>query len=373
MLVSQSPSNTPEKAGLSVLFGRKVWNFAAAFVALAFFINAAPDIAAPAAIGQPETLKIVDSFIIPRSNQLKSATQQQASAWTAFCAKPKRLGKDKLRAAFDRAADAWAGIEFVRFGPATIDLRADRFNYWLDRRNAADDALTTMLAAPNDPTAADIAAASAAAQGLPMLERLLYPDDALAKLVTEHRRCAIGAAVAQNLAAIADATLDDWTNASGARAAIAANQGWGVSFFDTTEATSILLTDILVGVEGLKDNKLGQVFHDVSNPDAPHWAEAVCSGRTLKDIAINLAAQRAALDFFMVKADAKQKADLAAAFDTAQAKLAALQAADNAGNDAKMVAVQDALGAFIALSSAARTILPAASGVALGFNGLDGD
>ncbi|HEX2593219.1 MAG TPA: imelysin family protein [Rhizomicrobium sp.] len=344
----------------------RIWNFAAAFLALALFVHAAP------VIGPQDTVKIADSFIIPRFKQLQSAAKQQASTWATFCAKPK-AGDNKLRAAFNRVADAWAGIEFVRFGPATVDLRADRFNYWLDRRNTADDALTAMLAAPNDPTAADIAAASAAAQGLPMLERLLYPDDAFAKLATEHRRCAVGAAVAQNLAGIADAILADWTGASGARAAIAANGGWGVSFFDGTEATSILLTDILVGVEGLKDNKLGQVFHDVSNPDAPRWSEAFRSGRTLRDIELNLIAQRTALDFFMAHADAKQKADLAAVFDVAEAKLKALQAADGASNDVKLAAVQDALGAFIALSSAARTILPAASGVALGFNGLDGD
>jgi hypothetical protein len=335
------------------------------------FCGSAADAAKPKPLGSAVTLKVVDTFVIPRFQTVASAAHAQQQAWTAYCAN----GSDpqSLRQAYDTLSDAWADIEFIRIGPAAAELRVERLNYWLDRENAVGKAIDTLIAGDKDPDAAQIAAGSAGGQGLPVLERLLYPDSALSQVTRASRRCAIGLAVAQNIANLAEAIVAGWTGSAGARTAIAKNKGWGVAFYDASEASSVLLTDLVSGLEGLKDNKVAMLFHDTANAAAPRLAEDARSGRTLRDIQRNFDAIREALAFFMAKANRKQKSDLAGAFADADAKLKAIAASAGKDQDAQTAALQAALTSFTTLNQTAQAILPAVTGVQLGFNNLDGD
>jgi predicted lipoprotein len=170
---------------------------------------------------------------------------------------------------------------------------------------------------------------------------------------------------------IADQILNDWTAADGARAALAANTRWKVSFADANEAASVMMTDLVAGLESLKDLKVAMEFHDVMNPAAPRLAEASRSGRTLRDIARNLAAIRQGLVIFMATATPAQKTQLKSAFDDADRVLKDIENAKDEA--ARIAAVKQSLVVYGALSQTAMTILPAATGLTLGFNNLDGD
>lgn len=337
---------------------------------LALLLAPGSAMAAPADMAR----QLADVFIVPRFHAVADAAHAQDSAWAAFCTTPQRGDVAKLKSAYESLADAWSDVEFMHIGPAAVALRVERFNWWLDRTDARGKAFTAMLAAkPEDLVPEKLAAGSVAGQGLPMIERLLFPASEAAELKKKAgaQRCVVGAAVAHGQAAIADQILNDWTSADGARAALAANTRWKVSFADTNEAASVMMTDLVAGLEALKDLKVAMEFHDVMNPAAPRLSEASRSGRTLRDIARNLAGIRQGLVIFMVQTTPAQKAQLDEAFDDADRVLKDIE---NAKDDAaRTAAVKQSLAVYSALSQAAMTILPAATGLTLGFNNLDGD
>ncbi|HWA90127.1 MAG TPA: imelysin family protein [Rhizomicrobium sp.] len=342
-------------------------------IAVLALLGALFPFAASAAIDPvPVAQSFAKDFAVPRFQAVASAAHAQADAWSSFCADRRHGNIETLKAAYNAVADAWARIEFVRIGPAAIALRVERFNWWLDRTDATGKALSAMLADPAPPAPEKLAAGSVAGQGLPVIERLLYDKASAADLKSKAgaKRCAIGAAVAQGQAVIADAIVTDWTSPDGALAALMANTRWQVAFADAKEAASVELTDLAAGLEGLKDLKVAMLFHDVKNAKAPRLAEAVRSGRTLTDIRLNLAALREGLAPFVAGASAADKATLDKAFDDAAA---ALDEFEHASDKDRMNTVVNTLAAFTVLSQAAIATLPTATGLNLGFNNLDGD
>jgi predicted lipoprotein len=338
-------------------------------VALLGLLWPAAACADPAALAQA----FAHEFAVPRFQAVAGAAHAQADAWSQFCADRKHGKTETLKAAYNALADTWAKVEFVRIGPAAVALRVERFNWWLDRTDATAKVLDAMLAAPAPPTVESLAAGSVAGQGLPVIERLLYDKDALAKLKAKAgaRRCAVGLAVAQGQVAIADAIVGDWTaDPGGAQAALMANTGWNVAFADATEAASVMITDLAAALEGLKDLKVAMLFHDVKNAKAPRLAEAVRSGRTLRDVRLNLAAIREGLAPFIAGAKAEDTVELDKAFDNAAEALDQFEGSAAAD---RIDTVVNALATFVVLSQTAIALLPQMTGLNLGFNNLDGD
>ncbi len=314
------------------------------------------------------------AFAIPRFQAVSAAAQAQEKAWTAFCANRRRGKIDTLKQAYDDLSDAWSDVEFVRIGPAAQALRVDRFNWWLDRTNATGKALTAMMAAkPEDLTVEKLAAGSVAGQGLPIIERSLYPASESAKLKAKdgEQRCLVGEAAAREQSAIADQIVTDWLSADGAQVALIANKPWKSSFADANEAASVMMTDLVAGLETLKDRKVAMAFHDIMNPAALRLAEDSLSGRTLRDASRNLVAIRQGLVFFLAQATPAQQAQIDTAFDNADRALKDLEAAKS--DSARVAAVKQALAVFGTLAQTAMTVVPQATGLTLGFNNLDGD
>lgn len=332
--------------------------------------HSASAIAAPADIAR----RFADEFAIPRFQTVATAAHAQEKVWTAFCANRKRGDIGTLKQAYDNLSDAWANVEFVRVGPAAIALRVERFNWWLDRTDATGKALTAMMTAKaDDLTVEKLAQGSVAGQGLPILERLLYPASEANKLKSKEgaQRCAVGEAVTREQSAIADQIIADWTAPDGARAALESNKAWKSAFVDSNEAASVMMTDLVAGLEILKDRKVAMEFHDILNAKAVRLAEDARSGRTLRDIARNLAATRQGLAIFMTQAKPAEQTQMNAVFDDAARSLKELEAAKD--ELARVSAVKEALSVFGALSTTAMTVIPQATGLTLGFNSLDGD
>ena len=326
-----------------------------ALLPIAFFaLSAAADPGVP-------LRTVIDDFIIPRFRTVAQTTAVQERAWQSFCADRAHGDVGQLRLAYGEVADAWANIEFVRIGPAGAEMRAERFNWWLDRADTVGHALNAMLVFRDAPAAAKISEESAA-QGLPILERLLYPDDALARLRGDSGawRCAIGEAVAGNVDNLAQSILADWVSPAGARAAIVANRRWKYAFIDDNEAGSVLLTDLVAGLENLHDNKLGLMLRDAMHADSPPLAEDARSGRSLRDAMLNLAGIERALAPFLTHGSAAQNKQLNTAFDEAMRSLGAIAAAKNGGE--RVVQLRAAMTALARLEQTARHIVIVTAG-----------
>ena len=346
-------------------------------IGLLAVLSALPANASPATVAQG----LAAGTVIPHFRAVAQAAHAQSAAWSGFCAHRTTGDVEGLRAAYGKVSDAWAAVEFLRMGPGAAELRIERFNYWLDRQNAAGKALNAMLAStdPQSLAPAVIAGGSAAGQGLPILERLIYGDaDAALRApgADGDRRCAIGSAVAANLADIADAIVTGWTAPDGAGPAIAANKGWKVSFTDADEAARVLLTDLFTGSEGLKDFKIAMMFHDEANPGAARLAEDARSGRSLRDIRIEFSAIREAMDAYLAPASAADRGKIDGAFAEVDARLGDIEAAEAATpahSPERAKATQAALASYETLQQTTLALLPTATGVTLGFNNLDGD
>ncbi|WP_238245213.1 imelysin family protein, partial [Methylobacterium iners] len=302
------------------------------------------------------------------------------AAWEAFRAGPDPAGVAGLRQAFQAAADAWSGIEAVCAGPIAVENRFERVAHWPERRNAVSRAVAGLLEETGDLTPERLRRASVAGQGLTALERLLYGEaeggaaraaDELAAPAGGRRR-ALGAAIAGNLREIGAETLSGWTGNEGEAAAYER-----ASPEAAREILTRLATDQLAQIEAVEDAKLATVLGKGPDGARPLLAEGWRAGRSLRAIALNLAAAeaftRAALSheperLRAVEAGAATARSVADGLAAGSAELGAL-AADPKGRG-RLVLLRDAVASARAVCGPAYA---EALGITIGFNSRDGD
>ncbi|MCK0195522.1 imelysin family protein [Ancylobacter sp. 6x-1] len=325
--------------------------------------------------------EVVESWLLPRYDALARAARAQKEAWEAFCTKPSAEGVASLREAFGTASDAWVAVEFVSYGQIVLQLRADRFNLFPERRNAVQRALAELLADTNDDRLSTerFPRLSAAVQGLPALERLLYDDAAEAALVSgpeAAHRCAVGRAIAANLDDIAAGIRAGWGDRnSGLLGQLMAGKEDAVFFPDPNALLSQMVTDLAGAYQRVVDQRLLVVMGKSQDEAKPLLSDRRRSGRSKATIVAETASAEALATALAAGLDAKSQA--------------VVDKAVKAGTDAVQhlpddigAAAQDSKGrkqitaAIAALKAAQATVAePLASGlgVPLGFNALDGD
>jgi hypothetical protein len=332
-------------------------------------------------------------YLLPRYESLVQATDKQEQSWTAFCRQPTADGFGTVRSAFQAAMDAWMPLQHVHTGPAALQTRIDRIYFWPERKNAVAKQLAALLQSGDAAALAPdrIATASVAVQGFPALQLLLYDGDDPAHLFLSGDsaaafRCAYGTAVAHNLKTIAAQIVEGWTAALGAMAATPARSGseYGLPA-SPKETAQQMFTDLLTLFQLVGDLKLALPLGlSLDNPK-PKLAENWRSGRSLRNVELNLESARAmygkdrtsgfrslmpaggdggGLDEEIVEAFAEASSSLAAIPMPLDAAVA-----DSSGRPeveallADVRHVRDLVGQK----------LPAAIGLSVGFNGLDGD
>jgi predicted lipoprotein len=215
---------------------------------------------------------------------------------------------------------------------------------------------------------------------LTALERLLFDvgaRDALLGGDQQKIRCALITAIGANLAVVAHEVVDGW-------AKVAADPQQAAAPFSANpdEATTHFYNNFLTELQIVGDQKVAAPLAPAIGEAKPKLAEQWRSGRSLRNIVLNLeAAKRAALGdgaFEALLDDAKfadLKTRLAKAFD-----LAIAAAKDVPEPLDKAVADPDARKKvellFVRINQLrdiAKQEMPAALGITLGFNELDGD
>jgi predicted lipoprotein len=319
--------------------------------------------------------------VTPAFKTLAGETRKLAQAADDFAAQPSQDGFAALRVAYDSVSDAWMQAQFFRLGPLGAQQRTDRFEYWPEKRPIIDKQLNALLATtkPDALSAEKFAQASVAVQGLPALERLLYGDTARQVLSAgpeQKARIAVIKAIAHNLDALAQEIAAAWERVvdDPKVAAMPFTQ-------DPNEAAAQLYAGLMTGLQVVSDQKIAGPRGQTIEKAKPKAAEQWRSGRSLKNVKLNLQGLRGAVlspsgfAVLLTPDQASLKAEIAAAFD------AALAAAD-AAPEPLDTAVADAegrkkVGALLIAVNHVRDIMkqkvPAALGISLGFNELDGD
>jgi len=319
---------------------------------------------------------IARDFVIPRYVALADATRAQSEAWQEFCISD-RKGETfaALKDAYQGAADAWSGVELVRYGPISENFRNERMAHWPERNNAVARGLGPLLArtGSDDLSPDRIAQMSVAVQGLTALERLLYEKDSQSLMLASGqaavRRCAVGQGIAANLARIAAEVLAGWRGDRGVPV-----QFDGMDAAALRAAVTRFSTDLLTMLQVMRDQKVEAVLGKSIETPRPLLAEGWRSGRSVRAILINLDAVQA-LTGLMVGPDVDGHDSMFAAIDATRDIANGLppdfgRLAGDAKERFRVVLLRDSLRGLHELGS---VVVPVSLGITVGFNSLDGD
>ncbi len=151
--------------------------------------------------------RAIDKYVIPAYEHVELTTADLVAEVEGYCVAPGAETKAALAESFAETIDAWAGVDFFRFGPMARDGRYERFAFFPDVHGTGARQLRRFLATEDETLlrAGALAEQSAAIQGLPALESLLYSgSNALSNTDTPAPyRCALATAVAANMDLIA--------------------------------------------------------------------------------------------------------------------------------------------------------------------------
>lgn len=309
-------------------------------------------------------LAIARDVLVPRYEALAQSFRKQDEAWQKGCS-----DASALKSAYGEAADAWAAIEHGRYGPIARDGRPERIAFWPDPRNATERGLAALIAAPDESALAPdrVAKSSVAVQGLPLLERLLYSVNEpgqTAEPNLDARRCAIGKAIAANLASIGSAVAIEWNDpAAGELVKLATPRPLSADAAQDKSAATQMLTDLATLFQIVGDRKLLPLYGGKGKAPNPKAVESWRSGRAERNIAINLDAALATANAL------KPLSGEAASALVKRLETAKRIVQSHEGNP-------PGFSGFASVKMAqyeAIQKLPAALGVPLGFNSMDGD
>ena len=321
------------------------------------------------------------NLVAPTFKTLAGETKKLAQLADDFAAAPTQDGYAALQVGFDSVSDAWMQVEFFRLGPLGAEQRSDRFEYWPEKRSIIDKQLQGLLASKDQGALAPekFAQASVAVQGLPALERLLHGEDARQVLSAgpeQKPRAALIRAITHNLDALAHELSAAWEKAIADPKAAAAPFS-----ADPNEAAAQFYAGLATGLQVVSDQKIAGPRGATIDKAKPKAAEQWRSGRSLKNIALNLAAIQNAMTgphgfvrLLGTDQDALRK-ELTDAFNAANAAAAAApQPLDAAVADAEG---RKKIGTLLIAVNHLRDLMtqkaPPALGISLGFNELDGD
>ncbi len=283
---------TSKRRSSPVRFGRLLLAFC---LVLATLLPAGPAAAALSADDyQRVNEALVADHVVPRYRTLAAAAERLDAAAAAYCAAPGEDRLGALRAAFGETLDGWMGVQHLQFGPVELFLRNYRLHFWPQARGKVGGAVAELLAAA-DPAALEEARfrnASTAVQGLPALEVLLYGPDAEAP--PADYRCRLLRRITSGMAGMTRDIVADWQGGNVAFAETLASPGEDNPYFESAqEATLAFFQRLYNGLEMIADARLRPVLGASAEQSQPGLAESRLSGRSLRNVVLNLEALQA--------------------------------------------------------------------------------
>lgn len=255
---------------------------------------------------------LVEGYIQPATQRFSQSAADMTAAMKQYCEGRAPKDEERVRTHFGELVQAWAGVEFLRFGPLVEDNRFERIFFWPDPRGTVQRRTQAVLAkaAPTLPEADALHANSVAVQGLPSLEYALFGGkDALLGSGSggdaADYRCAYATAVAANLTRLAGEIEQAWGDQGQMSQQFRQPGPDNPLYRNATEVTAEAVKAMSGGLHYIRDAKLlaalGGSPEKAKQTSAPLWR----SGETLEVVA---AGMRAIGEFY-------RAADLAETFD----------------------------------------------------------
>jgi uncharacterized protein len=328
--------------------------------------------------------------IIPAYQAFGDAAQDLQGSLDALCQAPTEENLSQAQAQFAKAATAWARVQYISFGPVAEHQRAFRVEYWPDKRNVVGRQLAEVLA-KRDEAALEpqrFATTTVGVQGLPALERLLFADDARAKLQPGEEgaafRCKLFDAIGANLRTMAQDTVAGWSGGDASfLARIEHPSEDDEEIPNGRAAAGRLLNDLLTTTIAMRDMKLLAPLGSSLEKAKPQSAEYRRSGQSIAVLKANLEGWRAMFGtdqglggLLAAQPNGKQVADqVSAAADQASDALAEITLPLNeaVADPVQRKQVEAFAAQLVTLRDLLAGPVTTTLNLPIGFNALDGD
>lgn len=240
---------------------------------------------------RPVLNHLLNEVMPPKLDDFHKANAQLSTSIKDFCADPDADDLKDVQEDFHQAMDIWQEIQPWRMGPMVANGRDQHIEYWPDKHGTAARQFRKLLfskpAGYTDPE--QLSEASAALQGFPALEEVLFDPKNTAHLTSGDEDgvylCQYGAAIATNLETIAGELRDEWPEFADAMATAGPDSmDYPTAKFAATDLYRALHEGILI----ISAQKLGKPLGDNKQDAKASRAESEVSKRSLRNIAHNL-------------------------------------------------------------------------------------
>lgn len=199
----------------------------------------------------------IDQHIIPGYTTLRHDTQTLHADLKTWCASGGGHGshRDTVHQSFHVVISSWAAVSYLRFGPARRNSRQQRLAFFPDPRGVTVRQLGAALKR-KDPALLEpgaLASQSAALQGFPALEALLFERHEQGAATLEAYACSLAVAVSANVVALAQELADEWTSREGWRTLMTNPGADNPVYKNHKEAASELVKALLTGLQIVRD------------------------------------------------------------------------------------------------------------------------
>jgi uncharacterized protein len=318
----------------------------------------------------------LEKHVVPHFQALNTAAVALPDAVTEVCTVGNDSTREELATAFRNTVVAWAGVEYLRFGPMIEGARRERMSFWPDARGIMNRQLRQLMTSKDEKAVelGAIAKQSAAVQGLPALEVLIADKDMpLGPAEASAFRCKLAVAIASNIKAISEELNQAWTKDGGWKDKMLRPGSDNDTYKEPQEAASELVKAFVTGLQLVADGEVKPRLdskvafagpYAKSNLSAEYFGAGVASLEAFYD--------GMALESYLSEEKDWVKNWTGGAWKT-------LRASDGAGGRASGVAKGDdppvpkVMGMFSGLRKIVTAELSVAAGLTVGFNELDGD
>ncbi len=336
--------------------------------------------------------RLTSTYISPAMQGFHRSADRLNAALQDWCAAPDKAGARRIDKGFAQLVGAWAGIEFLRFGPLVKANRYEKLNFWPDPRGITLRQVQGVLAKPDAiPDAAQLATHSVAIQGLPALEYVLYREGGLLAGLSNGdvaagatpETCSYAMSIAGNLEQLGSELANEW-RPGGSYAQQFARPSAGNSLYRSQqEVAAEAIKALSTGLQFARDVKLlpvlGESIEAVKAKRAPFWR----SGQSIASMAASV---QGMLRFYRA-GGYRYEGDEIWIDDSIQAELRriddnfkAMQAGSDTLDFVELLSTEDGyrqLTLATLLMKNAKSLVDEhvapAFGVRIGFNALDGD
>jgi predicted lipoprotein len=234
---------------------------------------------------------LLGTVMPPKLDEFHASTETLTQEFENFCSDPDAGGLEDTQTAFHAAMDIWQEIQPWRMGPMVANGRDQHIEYWPDKHGTAARQFRKLMfdkpAAYTNPE--KLSGASAALQGFPALEEVLFADDHGEQMIAADEDgvflCQYGTAIATNLGTLSAELQDEWPEFASAME----NSGPDSMDYPTAKfAATDLYRALHEGLLIISTQKLARPLGENAEDARASRAESPLSKRSLRNIEHNL-------------------------------------------------------------------------------------